>query len=302
MAQENFNDLHAFIWVAREGSFTKAAARLGVSQSALSQTLRNLEKRLGIRLLSRTTRSVSTTYAGERLYSKLAPLFEDVSQELENLSELRDKPTGFIRISATEHAVDYILWPKVQAFMLQYPDITIELNADNRLIDLVGERFDAGVRLGEMLAKDMIALPIGPEMEGAIVASPEYLAKHGTPKHPKELMQYHRCINWRLPTSGGLMVWEFEKDGEVCNIRPNGTLILNTTISALQAAKSGMGICYTLSDLISEQLADGSLVQILRDWCQPFPGYYLYYPSRHQRSQAFSLFIEAMRYNPKTKT
>ncbi|MCL1076234.1 LysR family transcriptional regulator [Shewanella dokdonensis] len=295
MSQENFNDLYAFVCVAQEGSFTKAAARLNISQSALSQTVRNLEQRMGIRLLSRTTRSVATTHAGERLFIKLAPLFEDVTQELQDIGELRDCPRGIIRITTPEHAIDQVLWPVVKRFMDKYPDVTVELNADNRLVDIVGERFDAGVRLGEMLAKDMVAMPITPELRIAVTASAAYLAKHGTPSHPKELMQ-HRCINWRLPTAGGLLPWEFERGSEKINIRPNNSLILNTSHAGIQAALDGMGIFYTMEEKIVPYLNDGRLVRILEDWCQPFPGFYLYYPSRHHRSQAFSLFLEELRY------
>lgn len=294
MSQENFNDLYAFVCVAQEGSFTKAAAKLNVSQSALSQTVRNLEQRMGIRLLSRTTRSVATTHAGERLFVKLAPLFEDVTQELQDINELRDCPRGLIRITTPEFAIEHVMWPGVKRFIEKYPDVILELNADNRLVDIVGERYDAGVRLGEMLAKDMIAMPISPELRIAVTGSPAYFAQHGVPRHPKDLMQ-HRCINWRLPTVGGLLPWEFERDGEKISIRPNNSLILNTSTAGIRAAVDGMGLFYTMEEAVQAELNDGRLVRVLEDWCAPFPGFYLYYPSRHHRSQAFSLFLEEMR-------
>ncbi len=295
MLRENVNDLVAFLEVAREGSFTKAAARLGVSQSALSHAMRALETRLGMRLLARTTRSVSLTEAGERLLRTVAPAFEDIDAELLALTELRDKPAGSFRITAGQHAVDTILWPVLERLLPDYPDIKVELSIDAALTDIVSERFDAGVRLGESLEKDMIAVRISPEMRMVLLAAPAYLDKHPPPRAPRDVTA-HNCINLRLPTYGGLYAWEFEKDGQELRVRVEGQLTFNTPSNVLKAAAAGMGLAFMLEDAARDYIADGRLVRLLEDWCPPFPGYHLYYPSRRQPSPAFTLLVEALRY------
>jgi DNA-binding transcriptional LysR family regulator len=294
MQRENFNDLLAFVTVAREGSFTRAAAQLGVSQSALSHTIRALEARLGIRLLTRTTRSVSPTEAGERLLRTAGPRFEEIEAELAALSELRDKPAGTIRITTAEHAANTVLWPKLSGLLLQYPDINVEINVDYGMTDIVTQRFDAGVRLGDQVEKDMIAVRISPDMGVAVAGAPSYFARHPRPGTPRDLQQ-HRCINLRLPTLGNLMVWEFEKDGQPLNVRVEGQLVFNSTTPRLRAALAGHGLVYLPEDMLAPHIEDGSLVQVLQDWCPSFPGYHLYYPSRRQSSPAFALVVEALR-------
>jgi DNA-binding transcriptional LysR family regulator len=294
MQRENFNDLLAFVTVAREGSFTRAAAQLGVSQSALSHTIRALEARLGIRLLTRTTRSVSPTEAGERLLRTAGPRFEEIEAELAALSELRDKPAGTIRITTAEHAANTVLWPKLSGLLLQYPDINVEINVDYGMTDIVTQRFDAGVRLGDQVEKDMIAVRISPDMRVAVAGAPSYFARHPRPGTPRDLQQ-HRCINLRLPTLGNLMVWEFEKDGQPLNVRVEGQLVFNSTTPRLRAALAGHGLVYLPEDMLAPHIEDGSLVQVLQDWCPSFPGYHLYYPSRRQSSPAFALVVEALR-------
>nr|WP_315259525.1 LysR family transcriptional regulator [uncultured Duganella sp.] len=294
MEYENFNDLLAFVMVAREGSFTKAAAKLGVSQSALSHTIRGLETRLGIRLLTRTTRSVSPTEAGERLLQTAAPRFDEITQELAWLSELRDKPAGTIRITAAEHAANHVLWPKLAPIMHDYPDVRIEINIDYGFTNIVQQRFDAGVRLGDQVEKDMIAVRISPDMRMALVATPDYYARRGKPQTPHDLQQ-HSCINLRLPTHGNLMLWEFEKNGEVVNVRVDGQWVFNNTSSRLRAALAGYGIAYVPEDMVTEQPNDGTLVRVLRDWCPLWPGYHLYYASRRQSSLAFKVIVDALR-------
>lgn len=295
MAQGRFDDLEAFIEVARERSFTRAAAKLGVSQSALSHTIRRLEARLGLRLLTRTTRSVAPTDAGERLLAALAPRFEEIEAELEALSELHGRPAGTIRITAGEHAVNTVLWPKLAAFLPGYPDIKVEVNTESALVDIVARRFDAGVRLGEQVARDMIAVRIGPDWRFAIVASPAYLATRKLPATPQELTQ-HRCINLRLPTHGGLYAWEFEKAGRALNVHVDGQLVFTTSTQMLRAALAGFGVACVPEDMALPHVATGALVRMLEDWCAPFEGYHLYYPSRRQSSPAFALLVEALRY------
>lgn len=295
MRRENVNDLLAFLAVARERSFTKAAAKLGVSQSALSHTVRGLETRLGLRLLTRTTRSVSATEAGERLVKNIGHRFEEIEAELEALSELRDKPGGTIRISATEHAVNTILTPALAKFLPQYPDIKVDTTVDLGLIDIVAQRYDAGVRSGEQVAKDMIAVRIGPDLRWAAVATPAYFAKRGEPKKPQDLTQ-HNCINLRLPTYGGLYAWEFEKGGRELRVRVEGQLTFNGTSERVNAALGGLGVAFVPEDLVLPHIAAGRLKRVLEDWCAPSEGYHLYYPSRRQHSAAFMLFVEAIRY------
>ena len=295
MRRGNVNDLLAFLAVARERSFTKAAAKLGVSQSALSHTIRGLEARLGLRLLTRTTRSVSPTQAGERLLQTVGHRFEEIEAELEALSELRDKPAGTIRITATDYAADTILFPKLAKFLPEYPDIKIEIIIDYGLTDIVAQRYDAGVRAGEQVAKDMIAVRIGPDIRMAVVGAPSYFAKRSPPKKPQDLTE-HNCINLRLPTYGGLYAWEFEKgDGEL-RVRVDGQLVLNSTAQMLKAALAGFGLAYVPHDVAQPHVAEGRLNRVLEDWCPPYTGYHLYYPSRRQSSPAFALLVDALRY------
>ena len=296
MLKDNINDLISFMVVARERSFTRAAAQLGVSQSALSHAMRNLESRLDVRLLTRTTRNVAPTEAGEKLYQRLSPLLQDIDLELTALRDTRDRPAGNIRLTAGEHAMDTVLWPRLKPFMQTYPDINIEVTVDNGLTDIVDERFDAGIRLGEQVARDMIAVRIGPDMRMAVVGSPEYLASHGVPQTPHDLQQ-HRCINMRLPTKGGLYAWEFEHDGEPLRVRVEGQLTLNCLPQRIEAAEAGLGLTYVPEDTIAEGVAAGRLQHVLADWCVPFVGYYLYYPSRRQHTTAFALLVEVLRYS-----
>jgi len=295
MLKENFNDLISFLMVARERSFTRAAAKLGVSQSALSHAIRGLEERLELRLLTRTTRSVAPTEAGERLLNSIGPRFAEIENELDALSEMRERPAGNIRITAGEHAVDSVLWPVLKSFLADYPDINVEITVDNTLTDIVAGRFDAGIRLGEQVAKDMIAVRIAPDMRIVPVASPAYFEQNDTPDTPQEL-QNHRCINMRLPTMGGLYAWEFEKDGREIKVRVEGQLTFNSLRQRIDAALLGFGIAFVPEDAVTLELTDGRLVQVLDEWCPHFPGYYLYYPSRRQHTTAFALFIEALRY------
>ena len=295
MQREHFNDLIAFLAVARERSFTKAAAKLGVSQSALSHTISGLEARLGLRLLTRTTRSVSPTEAGERLLLTVGHRFEEIEAELEALSELREKPAGTIRITAIDYVADTILWPKLKKFLPEYPDIKVEITVDYGLTDIVAQRYDAGVRSGEQVAKDMIAVRIGPDMRMAVVGAPSYFAKRSLPKKPQDLTD-HNCINLRLPTYGGLYAWEFEKGGRELKVRVEGQLIFNGTAQMLNAALTGFGLAYVPEDLAQPHLAKGLLKRVLEDWCPTYSGYHLYYPSRRQPSAAFALLVDALRY------
>jgi DNA-binding transcriptional LysR family regulator len=299
MQRSNLNDLVAFLAVARERSFTKAAAKLGLSQSTLSHTIRELEERLGLRLLTRTTRSVAPTNAGERLLEHLAPRFDEIEAELANLSALRTKPSGTIRITTGYHPTETILWPALTRFMRRYPDIAVELTIESAFRDIVAERFDAGVRLGEQLAKDMIAVPIGPDMRMAVVGAPAYFAERSHPKRPQDLTE-HDCINLRLATHGGLYAWEFEKGSRALKVRVEGKLTLNNTTYALNAALAGMGLAYLPEDTVAPFIAKRRLMRVLEDWCPPFPGYHLYYPSRRQPTQAFALLVDALRYKPRS--
>ncbi len=295
MPRESFNDLIAFIAVAKERSFTRAAAKLGVSQSALSHTIRGLEQRLGLRLLSRTTRSVAATEAGERLLLAIGPRFDEIETEIAALSELRDKPAGSIRITAGEHAANSVLWPALKKLLRVYPDINVEIVVDNGMTDIVAERYDAGVRIGEQVAKDMVAVPIGPAMRMAVVAAPQYFADRAKPIAPTDLTD-HLCINLRLPTYGGIYAWEFEKDGRALRARVEGRLVFNAHALRLDAALAGMGLAYMPEDMAQPHLAKGRLVRVLEDWCAPFAGYHLYYPRRRQSSAAFRVLVDALRY------
>jgi DNA-binding transcriptional LysR family regulator len=295
MPRTDLNDLLAFLAVARERSFTRAAARFGVSQSALSQTVRSLEARLGLRLLTRTTRSVAPTEAGERLLRTVGPAFDQIDAGLTALSELRAKPSGTIRITATENAASAVLLPALARLLPDYPDVKVEIAVDYGLTDIVAERYDAGIRLGEQVERDMIAVRIGPEMRFIVVGAPSYLATRPRPETPQDLTA-HRCINLRMTSSGALYAWEFEKDGHEPNVRVEGQLAFNEVTPALEAALAGFGLAYVPEDIAQAHIAKGRFVQVLEDWCPPFPGYHLYYPSRRQMAPAFALLVEALRY------
>lgn len=292
---ENYNDLATFATVAREQSFTRAAAKLGVSPSALSQTIRNLEERLGLRLLNRTTRSVATTEAGERLLRTVAPRFEEIEAELAGLSELRDKPAGTVRITAGEHPAISVLQPALKQFLPDYPDIQVEIIIDYGLTDIVAEGYDAGVRMGEQVAKDMIAVRIGPDMRMAVVASPAYFERYPRPQTPQDLTA-HKCINIRLPTYGGLLPWSLEKEGREVKVRGEGQLVFNNLGMRLNSALDGLGIAYVPEDQALPYIAEGRLVRVLEDWCPSFPGYHLYYPSRRRSSPALAVLADALRH------
>ena len=295
MRRDNLNDFLAFIAVAREGSFTKAAAKLGVSQSALSYTVRTLEARLGLRLLTRTTRSVSLTEAGERLLDRVGPRFDEIESEISAISALRDKPAGTVRITSVEHATETILWPAMARLLPEYPDVNVEIISDYTLTDIVAARYDAGVRLGEQVDKDMIAVPIGPDLVRSVVAAPAYFESRTKPSTPRDLTE-HACINLRLPTHGGFFIWDFRKDDQDLDVRVHGRVAFNTVATIRQAALDGIGIAYIPHDLVDAAVEDGRLVQVLADWCPPRPGYHLYFPSRRQPSPAFALIVDALRH------
>ena len=295
MAKGTLDDLRTFLTVAREGSFTKAAAQMGVSQSAISHTVRSLETRLGVRLLNRSTRSVSPTEAGERLLHTVGPRFDEIDAELAAITELREKPAGTIRITATENAADHILLPKLTPLMADYPDINIEIIVEYGLADIVAQRYDAGVRSGEQVARDMIAMRIGPDMRMAVVGAPDYFKHRAPPKRPQDLIG-HSCINLRLPSHGSVYVWEFEKGKRELNVRVEGQFTCNTTGQMLTAALAGAGLAYLPEETVSPHLASGRLTQLLEDWCPPYSGYHLFYPSRRQHSAAFALVLNTLRY------
>ncbi|UUY06912.1 LysR family transcriptional regulator [Pseudomonas sp. J452] len=295
MTTESYDQLAIFAAVAQERSFTRAAAKLGMSQPALSRAMRQLEERLGVRLLARTTRSVAPTEAGEHLLRVVAPRFEEINNELGLLSEFRDKPAGKLRITAGEHAAITILQPVLATLLPDNPDLSIEVIVDYGLTDIVAEGYDAGVRLGQQVAKDMIAMRIGPDMRMAVVGSPAYFARHPQPIIPRDLMQ-HNCINIRMPTYGGIFPWEFEKQGEELKVRVEGQLVFNNIAMRLEAALQGLGLAYMAEDLVQAHVDEGRLIRVLADWCEPFSGYHLYYPSRRQSSPAFTLLRDALRY------
>ena len=297
MARRNLNELLGFVTVAREGSFTRAAASLGVTQSALSQSIRGLEERLQIRLLTRTTRSVSTTAAGERLMRAIGHRFDEIESELEALTALRDKPAGTVRITCGDHVLHSVLMPKLAPVLREYPEITLEFDMNYGFRDIVADRLDAGVRMGNTIDKDMIAVPIGPPLRMAVVASPDYFAEHPPPKVPQDLTT-HRCINQRMLSSGGLYVWDFERRGRKVNVRVDGPLIFNTSPPQVDAALAGLGVALLPEDELLSHIHTGRLLRVLEDWCPKFPGYHLYYPSRRQPSPAFSLVVEALRFRP----
>jgi DNA-binding transcriptional LysR family regulator len=295
MRGQAINDIYAFLAVARERSFTRAAAQLGISQSALSHAMRALETRLGVRLLTRTTRSVAPTEAGDRLLRSLGPKFEEIQSELAALNELRDKPGGTIRITAGQHAAETVLWPRIARLLPKYPDLKVEITVDYAFTDIVAERYDAGVRLGEQVAKDMIAVRIAPDMRMTVVAAPSYLAKVSLPRKPQDLLA-HQCINLRMPTHGNIYAWEFEKGAKELKVRVDRQLVFNRLSQILEAALAGFGFGYVPEGAALPHVAKGKLVRVLEDWCAPFPGYHLYYPSRRQLSPAFALVVEALRY------
>lgn len=295
MRREDLTDLAAFMVVAEERSFTRAAAKLATSQSALSHTMRRLETRLGVRLLTRTTRSVAPTEAGERLLGTLVPALQSIDTQVATLSDFRDKPTGTIRITTSRHAAMTVLWPTIARLLPDYPDIHVELSIDSGLSDIVSDRFDAGVRLGEALAKDMIAVRIGPELRMAVVGSPSYFANRAVPKVPQDLAA-HSCINLRLQSGGGFYVWELEKDGREVNVRVDGQVAFNDVEMVVKAAEAGLGLGFVMEDQVAARIESGALVRVLEDWCEPFAGYHLYYPSRRQPSAAFTLLVNALRF------
>jgi DNA-binding transcriptional LysR family regulator len=297
MARRNLNDLLSFVTVAREGSFTRAAAHLGVTQSALSQAISGLEAKLEIRLLTRTTRSVSPTAAGDRLLRAIGHRFDEIEAELDVLTALRDKPAGMVRITCGDHVVKTTLLPKIAPLLHKFPDVKVEFDVNYGFRDIVADRFDAGVRLGGTIDKDMIAVPIGPKLRMAAVAAPAYFARHPVPKTPEDLTK-HSCINMRFPTHGGLYVWEFGRRGKQLNVRVDGQVILNTTPHIVLAALEGLGIAFLPEEEFAPHMEKGRLVRVLEDWCAPFEGYYLYYPSRRQPSPAFSLVLDALRSQP----
>lgn len=296
--RENINDLLAFVAVANDKSFTQAAARLGVSQSSLSRTIRKLEEQLGVRLLARTTRSVSPTDAGERLLGKIGPRLDEIEAELVALSELRDRPAGTVRITCSEHAAETVIWPKLGPALHDYPDINVEVFIDHAFTDIAAEKFDAGVRLGESVEKDMIAVRISPDLRLIAVAAPGYFKDHPKPKAPQELVG-HRCINLRLATRGGLYAWEFEKGGQQVRVRVDGQLTFNTTRPMVEAAVAGYGIGFVPESMAHDLIKSRKLVQVLDEWCQPFAGFHLYYPSRRQTSPAFQIVADLLRYRPR---
>ncbi|RWN58942.1 LysR family transcriptional regulator [Mesorhizobium sp.] len=295
MTRTDLNQLTWFQAVAEERSFTRAAAKLGVAQSTLSHTIKQLEARMGIRLLTRTTRNVATTIAGERLLQTIAPRIAEIDDEIAALTALRDKPSGSIRLTLSDHALESVVWPKLKPVLVAYPDISVELILDSTFRNIVEEGFDAGVRIGESVEKDMIAVRIGPDWRLVAIASPAYLAAHGVPEHPQELIR-HLCINMRHESAGGLYAWEFEKDGQALRVRVNGQLTFNNTYAMIDAAASGYGIAYVPENIVEQHIARGKLVQLLDDWSPFFEGYFLYYPSRRQNLPAFKVIVDALRH------
>lgn len=298
MALETFNDVLAFVHVVREGSFTRASALLGVTPSALSHAVRGLETRLGVRLLTRTTRSIAPTEEGERLFNSVAPRFDDIDAEVAAVKELHDKPIGTVRITSAEHAANSVLWPKLAKLLREHPGISVEITVDYAKSDIVSERFDAGVRLGDEVAKDMIAVRIGPDMRIAVVGAPGYFATRPKPLSPQDLSE-HNCINLRLPTHGGCLPWDFEKDGQTVKLRVSGQWVFNSSSPVARAALAGHGLAFVPEDMVLEDIGAGRLIRVLDDWCQTYPGYHLYYPSRRQSSRALATVIEALRHRQK---
>lgn len=295
MPRENLNDILVFLAVAREKSFTRAAAKLGVSQSALSHIIRDLEARLGLRLLTRTTRSVSTTEAGEELFQAVAPKIEEIDASLAALSDFRDKPAGVIRITATDHPIDTVIWPKLRKLLHAYPDIKVEVTVDYGLSNIVEDRYDVGVRFGDQVAKDMIAVRISPDIPMAIVGAPSYLANRTVPDTPEDLLD-HQCISLRMTTTKALYAWELKKGKRETQARVSGQLTVNTQPQMIRGALEGFGLAFVPEDAVRDHLRKGELVSVLKDWCPTWPGYHVYYPSRRQTSRAFSLVIDALKH------
>lgn len=295
MLKENFNELQQFLVVARERSFTRAAAKLGVSQSALSHSMKALEARLNLRLLTRTTRSVAPTKTGDKLLAYLEPRLNDMECELDTLLQVSGQPSGNLRLSVNDHALRTLLWPKVKDFLQQYPQINLELVADNRFVDIVADQYDAGIRLGESIEKDMVAVRIGPDFRMVVAGSPAYFAVHGIPQTPQDLQQ-HCCLNMRLPSAGGIYPWEFASQGKSLRVKVEGQLTLNSLSERIDAAVSGMGLTFVPEDMVAQQVTDGTLQTVLDAWCPVFPGYFLYYPSRRQHPPAFRQLIDALRW------
>ncbi|ORM60031.1 LysR family transcriptional regulator [Pantoea rodasii] len=295
MSRIDLNSLSGFILVARERSFTRAAAQLGVTQSALSHTIRRLEEKIGTRLLTRTTRGVSTTDAGERLFNKLQPVYDVIEEELNVLNELRNTPRGTVRISAHDHVANTVLWPKISPILADYPELNVEISIAYGFIDIVAQRFDAGVRLGDQIAKDMVAVRISPAFRMVVVGTPGYFAAHDIPQTPQDLTD-HNCINLRLETYGGLYAWEFEKGGRKMEVQVSGQLTFNTLPQLLVAVKEGHGLCFIPEDVIQADVDTGQLIKVLEDWSPTFPGYHLYYPSQRQLSAGFQLIVDCLRY------
>lgn len=298
MALETFNDVLAFVHVVREGSFTRASALLGVTPSALSHAVRGLETRLGVRLLTRTTRSIAPTEAGDRLYNSVATRFDDIDAEVAAVKGLHDKPVGTIRITSTEHAANSALWPRLAKLLREHPGISVEITVDYAKSDIVSQRYDAGVRIGDEVAKDMIAVRIGPDMRIAVVGAPGYFATRPKPRTPHDLAE-HNCINLRLPTHGGCLPWDFEKNGQTIKLRVSGQWVFNSSSPIARAALAGHGLAFVPEEMVLEHIAAGRLVRVLDDWCKPYPGYHLYYPSRRQSSRALATVVEALRYRKK---
>jgi DNA-binding transcriptional LysR family regulator len=295
MKRVDLNNLRSFVMVARERSFTRAAAQLGVSQSALSHTIRGLEAKLGIRLLTRTTRGVSPTEAGERLLATVAPHYEGIEEGLAAVTALHDKPMGTVRITAHDHAIETVIWPRLARFLADYPDIKVELNVNYGFVDIVAERFDAGVRSGDQVARDMIAVRIGPPVKMAVVGAPSYFLRRPAPRTPRDLAG-HECINLRLPTHGALYAWDFEQNGQSLKVHVEGQCVFNTTSHMLGAASAGLGLAYVPQDIAVSQVAVGSLTRVLESYCPTWPGYHLYFPSRRQSLPAFALLVDALRF------
>lgn len=295
MSRKNFNHMLAFINVVREGSFTRAAARLGVTPSALSHAISGLEAGIGVQLLTRTTRNISLTEAGRRLFLNVSTRLEEIDAELEVLDALRDSPVGTVRITAAEHAVNSVLWPKLSQVVDKYPELNVEINIDYAMADIVSQRYDAGVRLGNQVARDMIAVRIGPDLRIAVVGSPSYFARRTIPRTPHDLAR-HNCINLRLPTHGGLLPWDFAQDGQEIKLRVSGQWVFNNSSSIVRAALAGCGLAFVPEDMVLEHIAGGQLIRTLDDWCDPYPGYHLYYPNRKAFSRALSVVVDALRY------
>ncbi|MFM6853765.1 MAG: LysR family transcriptional regulator [Sphingopyxis sp.] len=295
MKRGELNDLAVFLAVAEERSFTRAAAQIGTSQSAISQIVRRLEGRMGVKLLTRTTRNVAPTLAGDQLIATLRPAFDDIDARMAAISALGERPSGMVRITTSPHAAQQILWPAIAKLLIDHPNVQVELSIDGKLTDIIAERFDAGVRLGEQLAKDMVAVRIGPELRMAVVAAPAYFARHGRPATPHDLTR-HACINIRMATMGGLYVWEFARDGRDVNVRVDGPLILNDITMVLTAAAQGIGIACVMEDQAAAMIANGQLERVLDNWCPPFAGYHLYYPDRRQLPPAMAVLVNALRY------